>query len=111
VNAAPQSAPGQSATSFSEGPRERRQVLPRRTALALIRLYQRRISGGLPPACRFQPTCSHYAYEAIDAHGLLRGAALAAWRLLRCNPLNNGGLDPVPAPSAKPSTPRRPAGA
>jgi len=65
-------------------------------ALRLIRTYQERVSGGLPPACRFQPTCSHYAYEAIDAHGVLRGGALTVWRLLRCNPLNDGGIDNVP---------------
>ncbi len=65
-------------------------------ALKAIRLYQRDISPGLPPACRFQPTCSHYGYEAIEKHGLLKGAALTAWRLLRCNPFNRGGYDPVP---------------
>lgn len=68
----------------------------KRPALALIRFYQRRVSGGLPPACRFQPTCSHYAYGAIEQFGLARGSAMAAWRILRCNPLNDGGLDPVP---------------
>ena len=68
----------------------------KRVALAAIRLYQRRLSPGVPPACRFQPTCSHYAYEAIDQYGALRGVAMAAWRLLRCNPLNDGGFDPVP---------------
>jgi putative membrane protein insertion efficiency factor len=68
----------------------------KRIALAAIRFYQRRISPGIAPACRFQPTCSEYAYEAIDRFGALRGAALAVWRILRCNPLNDGGLDPVP---------------
>ncbi len=68
----------------------------KRIPLGLIRLYQRRVSGGLPPACRFQPTCSHYAYEAIDLHGALRGSVLALWRLLRCNPLSRGGIDNVP---------------
>jgi hypothetical protein len=66
--------------------------------LAAIRLYQRRISGGLPPACRFVPSCSQYAYEAIDRFGIVRGCAMAAWRLLRCNPLNDGGYDPVAGP-------------
>ena len=66
-------------------------------ALASIRFYQRRISGGLPPACRFAPSCSQYAYEAIETRGLGRGSLLAAWRLLRCNPFNAGGFDPVPA--------------
>jgi uncharacterized protein len=65
-------------------------------SLAMIRFYQRNISGGWPGACRFQPTCSHYGYEAIERHGILKGFALTAWRLVRCNPFNRGGLDPVP---------------
>ena len=73
----------------------------KRIILAAIRFYQRNISGGLPPACRFQPTCSHYAYEAVEAHGALRGVAMAIWRLARCNPLNDGGYEPVPAPKRR----------
>jgi putative membrane protein insertion efficiency factor len=65
-------------------------------ALTLIRLYQRKISPGLPPGCRFQPTCSHYGYEAIERHGLIKGIVLITWRLVRCNPFNKGGVDPVP---------------
>ena len=68
----------------------------KRAALASIRWYQRRVSGGLPPACRFQPTCSHYAHEAIELHGVVRGGLMAVWRILRCNPLNDGGIDNVP---------------
>jgi putative membrane protein insertion efficiency factor len=68
----------------------------KRLVLAAIRMYQRRVSGGLPPSCRFAPTCSHYAYESIEVFGLARGVPLAVWRLLRCNPLNDGGWDPVP---------------
>lgn len=68
----------------------------KRLPLAAIRFYQRRISTGLAPACRFQPTCSEYAYGAIDRFGVLRGIPMAAWRILRCNPLNDGGYDPVP---------------
>ncbi len=64
--------------------------------LAAIRFYQRSVSPGMPPACRFQPTCSHYGYEAIQRHGLLRGGWLAVRRLLRCNPFHAGGYDPVP---------------
>jgi len=64
--------------------------------IALIRLYQRFISPFKPKTCRFYPTCSHYAVEAISVHGSLRGTLLAVWRVLRCNPLNPGGLDPVP---------------
>jgi putative membrane protein insertion efficiency factor len=64
--------------------------------LAAIGFYQRRISPGLPTACRYLPTCSHYGYEAIAKHGLLRGTLLTVWRLIRCNPLSKGGYDPVP---------------
>jgi putative membrane protein insertion efficiency factor len=78
----------------------------KRPALALIRWYQRRISGGLPPSCRFQPTCSQYAYDAIEAYGVVRGGAMAAWRILRCNPLNDGGFDPVQP--RRPRTPQAP---
>lgn len=63
--------------------------------LALLGLYRRFVSPLLPPACRFLPSCSEYGALAIERHGLARGAILAAWRLLRCNPLSRGGLDPV----------------
>ncbi len=65
-------------------------------ALGLIRFYQRYLSPSRPAACRFQPTCSHYGYEAIERHGVLRGSWLTLWRLIRCNPFNHGGYDPVP---------------
>ncbi len=65
-------------------------------ALGLIRLYQRAISPFLPPACRFAPTCSAYAYEAIVRHGLWFGTWLAMRRLARCHPFCAGGYDPVP---------------
>ena len=65
-------------------------------AQALLRLYKRLISPMLPPACRYVPTCSEYAAEAVALHGLFHGAALAFWRLLRCNPFARGGYDPVP---------------
>lgn len=68
----------------------------KRTALAAIRFYQRHISAGIAPACRFQPTCSHYAYGAVETYGAARGAIMAVWRILRCNPLNDGGFDPIP---------------
>ena len=73
--------------------------------VAVLRGYQRWISPALPPSCRFYPTCSAYAVEALQVHGLLRGAALAAWRLLRCAPWHPGGVDPVP-PGRPSSTPR-----
>ena len=65
----------------------------------LIRGYQRMISRYTPPVCRFTPSCCHYALGALQQHGPLRGSALAAWRILRCNPLFPGGHDPVPAPA------------
>lgn len=68
----------------------------KRAALWLIHQYQQRVSGGLPPSCRFAPSCSQYAYEAIEEYGTLRGGLMMIWRLLRCNPLNDGGYDPVP---------------
>ncbi len=67
----------------------------KRVALALIRFYRRAISPMLPPSCRFQPTCSEYAYEAIDKYGILKGGRLAIWRILRCNPWGGSGYDPV----------------
>lgn len=68
----------------------------KRALLGLIRFYQRRISPNTPPACRFQPTCSQYAYTAIERFGAFKGGGLAIWRLLRCNPFCKGGYDPVP---------------
>ena len=62
----------------------------------LIRCYQRWISPLLGDNCRFYPTCSSYAIEALQVHGLLKGSLLAAWRILRCNPFGRPGLDPVP---------------
>ena len=68
-----------------------------RTALGVLRAYQRLVSPLLPNACRFAPTCSEYARLAIVEHGLVRGAGLAAWRLARCHPFHPGGYDPPPA--------------
>ena len=73
------------------------QNLARLPLLGLIRLYQLTISRGLPPnTCRFYPSCSHYGYEAIYKHGVIKGGILATWRVFRCNPFNPGGIDPVP---------------
>ena len=70
---------------------------PRWVLLALIRFYQMTISKSLPPdTCRFYPSCSHYGYQAIYKHGALKGGLMAIWRVLRCNPFNPGGFDPVP---------------
>lgn len=65
-------------------------------ALTLIRCYQRTLSRVLPPSCRFVPSCSEYGYEAITRYGVIRGGALAAWRVARCNPWGGHGYDPVP---------------
>ncbi|MDJ0340220.1 membrane protein insertion efficiency factor YidD [Streptomyces sp. H10-C2] len=64
--------------------------------LALIKLYQWTISPLLGPVCRYYPSCSHYGYKAIDVHGAVKGSALTAWRILRCNPWSPGGVDHVP---------------
>ena len=68
-----------------------------RLVLAPIRAYQRVISPALPRRCKYHPTCSEYAVQAIGGYGILRGAVLAGWRLLRCNPFSHGGHDPVSA--------------
>ena len=67
-----------------------------RAATAVLRLYKAAVSPLLPRACRYEPTCSVYAREAIERHGLRRGAWLAVKRLARCHPFRPGGLDPVP---------------
>ncbi len=68
----------------------------------LIRAYQLAISPWLPPMCRYQPTCSAYALEALSLHGPMRGSALAARRICRCHPFHKGGYDPVPLPEPAP---------
>ena len=64
--------------------------------IAMIRGYQKYISPAFPRHCRFEPTCSQYAIEAIQKHGLWKGTGLAAWRILRCNPFCKSGYEPVP---------------
>jgi putative membrane protein insertion efficiency factor len=73
-------------------------VIARRLVLGLLRFYKRWLSPLLPPACRYQPTCSEYAMEAVELHGVARGGWLALRRLLRCHPFHRGGFDPVPLP-------------
>ena len=68
----------------------------KRLVLGPIRAYQRWISPSRPRRCRYEPTCSAYAVEAVERHGAVRGLILAAWRLGRCNPFSHGGFDPVP---------------
>jgi putative membrane protein insertion efficiency factor len=69
----------------------------RRAVVAPIVVYQRVISPLMPRRCRYEPTCSAYAVQAIREFGILRGLVLAGWRLLRCNPFSDGGFDPVSA--------------
>lgn len=68
----------------------------KRLALGLIKLYQHTWSQVMPPACRFQPTCSQYTYEAIGKYGFFKGTLLGIRRFFRCHPWNEGGYDPVP---------------
>ena len=68
----------------------------KRATLALIRFYQKAISPGLPPTCRFVPSCSEYTYRAIEKYGLWKGTWMGMRRLSRCHPFNPGGYDPVP---------------
>jgi putative membrane protein insertion efficiency factor len=68
----------------------------RKVAVALIVMYQRVISPMLGPACRYQPTCSTYAREAIERYGVVRGGWLGMRRIARCHPFHDGGYDPVP---------------
>ncbi|MFK4765880.1 membrane protein insertion efficiency factor YidD [Desulfobaculum sp. SPO524] len=76
----------------------------RNLLILLIRAYQRLISPLFPPTCRFVPTCSSYAIEALRRHGIFKGSLLALWRILRCHPFCKGGYDPVP-PKKKQSGP------
>lgn len=95
--------------------------LPQAALIGIVRAYQRTLSRWVPVVtlgqcgCRFTPTCSHYAIEALRAHGALRGTRLTLWRLLRCTPLSEGGFDPVPGrrgseapPDITPPAGRRP---
>ncbi len=68
----------------------------KKALLMLLRFYKTQVSPSLPAACRYTPTCSEYAVEAIERHGALRGMLLAVRRLLSCNPFSRGGYDPVP---------------
>jgi putative membrane protein insertion efficiency factor len=71
-------------------------------ALKFLRGYKRLISPMLPAACRYVPTCSEYAVEAVERFGIVRGGTMTLWRVLRCNPFVHGGVDPVgPSPAAK----------
>ncbi len=70
--------------------------LPKRALLGALRFYKRQISPMLPPGCRFYPTCSVYAMQAVEKYGALKGGYLALKRILKCHPFHPGGYDPVP---------------
>jgi hypothetical protein len=80
-------------------PLTRLDTLGKPPLVALLRLYRYAISPALGPACRFEPTCSVYAQEAIERFGAWKGSAFALRRILRCHPFAPGGLDPVPLPA------------
>lgn len=80
----------------------------RRFLLSLIDLYRKGISPLTPPSCRFVPSCSSYAYEALERFGVLRGGWLFAKRFVRCNPLGGKGFDPVPRPERECARPPSP---
>jgi putative membrane protein insertion efficiency factor len=63
--------------------------------LLLINIYKKGISPHTTPKCKYYPTCSEYAYQAIERHGAFKGTGMAVWRLMRCNPFSKGGVDPV----------------
>lgn len=71
-------------------------TLPRKSMLVMLRFYKREISPMLPPCCRYTPTCSEYAMQAVEKYGAAKGGWLAAKRILRCHPFHEGGYDPVP---------------
>lgn len=81
-----------------------------RLAIWLIRGYQRGASPLLGANCRFEPSCSQYGVEAFQRHNILRAGALTGWRILRCNPFNDGGLDPVAPAGELAEAPLRPRG-
>jgi uncharacterized protein len=87
-------------TESAAGPIPPPATIGARVLSAPIIAYRRWVSPALPARCRFYPSCSAYALEAIAVHGPLRGLRLAIWRLLRCQPFHPGGYDPVPPPKS-----------
>src|SRR5260370_40307345 len=79
--------------------------IPKTVLLGLLRGYKWALSPMLPPSCRYVPTCSEYAAEAIERYGAFRGTAMAIWRVLRCHPFVRGGFDPVPLNRGRVGTP------
>jgi putative membrane protein insertion efficiency factor len=91
------SSPAATAAPAATPPPRRLRRLTRTLATAPIVAYQKLISPAIPRRCKYEPTCSRYAVEAIREFGILRGPVLAVWRVLRCNPFSYGGYDPVHA--------------
>lgn len=79
----------------------------KKALIAVIRFYQRRISPLFPPRCRYYPTCSQYAVQCLEVHGLIKGSILAILRLMRCNIFFPGGVDPVPPKKEKTKSPKK----
>ncbi|MBR4286346.1 MAG: membrane protein insertion efficiency factor YidD [Clostridia bacterium] len=79
----------------------------KKALIAVIRFYQRRISPLFPPRCRYYPTCSQYAVQCLEVHGLIKGSILAILRLMRCNIFFPGGVDPVPPKKEKNNSPKK----
>ena len=98
----------ESSTSTPEGVARSRPGPVARVLLALVRFYRTVIGPALPPSCRYTPSCSAYAVEAIELHGAGRGSWLAVRRILRCHPFHAGGHDPVPLPVASAGSMSRP---
>ena len=73
----------------------------KKPAIKFIRFYQKNISAYTTPKCKYYPTCSQYAVEALETHGFVKGFLLSVWRFLRCNPFSKGGYDPVPEKKKK----------
>ena len=82
--------------SMEEDSCDSRHSVMSRALIALVLFYRRHISSKSAPRCRFAPTCSAFALEALEKYGALKGSALSIWRILRCNPFCKGGYDPVP---------------
>jgi putative membrane protein insertion efficiency factor len=92
-----QAPSSQAPPSARKGPERSAVRVARTLAVAPIMLYQRVVSPAIPKRCKYEPSCSRYAVEAIREYGILKGLVLAGWRLLRCNPWSYGGYDPVQA--------------
>lgn len=73
----------------------------KKIVIKLIEFYRKSISPHKQPCCRFEPTCSRYALEAVERFGVIKGGAMSVWRILRCNPFSKGGYDPVPEKKVK----------